>query len=421
MKQAPSPCTAAGGPGNVSPGFPPLNRRSFLHTVSWGAAALGLSPAVIAGAQTTNPPIAGFEAAPATAETHAGWQPISERKLRVGLVGYGVCKFAAAFGFQNHPNVEIVAVSDLVPARCAELASVVKCSTTYPSLEELVRDDRIEAVFVATDAPSHARHCIEVLKHGKHVGTAVPAVFGSLEDADRLFHTVKQSGLKYMMFETSCFHDDLYAMRQLYQAGQLGRIVYAEGEYFHYMEQPIDSYKGWRIGLPPQWYPTHSNAYYVGVTAGSFTEVSCMGIPSHLPHLQPMNNTYHNPFGTEIALFRTNEGGMARMGVSWDTPTNEGEMGRIRGDKGSVYFNTYRGLETLKTNLKRPPLPPGVAAGGHGGSHGYLMNEFVTAILQDRQPLVHVAMALNMTVSGIVAHQSALKDGELLRIPQYQL
>jgi predicted dehydrogenase len=112
---------------------------------------------------------------------------------------------------------------------------------------------------------------------------------------------------------------------------------------------------------------------------------------------------------------------MARMGVSWDTPTNEGEMGRIRGDKGSVYSNQFRGLEKLQTDIKRPPLPPGVAAGGHGGSHGYLMNEFVTAILQDRQPLVNVAWALNMTVAGIVAHQSAMKDGELLKIPQYQL
>jgi hypothetical protein len=30
-------------------------------------------------------------------------------------------------------------------------------------------------------------------------------------------------------------------------------------------------------------------------------------------------------------------------------------------------------------------------------------------------------MALNMSVSGIVAHQSALKDGELLKIPQYEM
>jgi hypothetical protein len=49
------------------------------------------------------------------------------------------------------------------------------------------------------------------------------------------------------------------------------------------------------------------------------------------------------------------------------------------------------------------------------------MNEFVAAILQNRTPLVDVAMALNLTIPGIVAHQSALKNGELLKIPQYKM
>ena len=112
---------------------------------------------------------------------------------------------------------------------------------------------------------------------GKHVASAVPAVFNSLEDADKLFHAVKNSGRKYMMFETSSFHEDLYAMRQIYNAGGLGKLRYSEGEYYHYMPEPIDSFKGWRIGLPPQWYPTHSNAYYIGATGGSFTEVFLPG------------------------------------------------------------------------------------------------------------------------------------------------
>jgi predicted dehydrogenase len=284
----------------------------------------------------------------------------------------------------------------------------------------LVKDDRIEAVFVATDAPSHARHCIEVLKHGKHVASAVPAVFGSVEQAHELFAAVKTSRLNYMMFETSYFHEDLYAMRKLYKAGSLGALVYSEGEYFHYMEQPIPSYKDWRVGLPPQWYPTHSNAYYTGVTGGSFTEVSCMGTPSRIEHLQPRNNRYRNAFGSEIAMFRTSENGMSRMAVSWDSPGSGGEMGRVRGQKGSFY-GKYDGLEKSLPDTKRPPLPPGVAPGGHGGSHGYLTDEFVTSILQNRKPLVDIAQALNMTVAGIVAHQSAGTGGRLIKIPQFQI
>jgi hypothetical protein len=77
-------------------------------------------------------------------------------------------------------------------------------------------------------------------------------------------------------------------------------------------------------------------------------------------------------------------------------------------------------VEKELPDLKRPPLPPGVSPGGHGGSHGYLTDEFVTAILQDRKPLVDIATALNMTVGGIVAHQSALNNGEWMKIPQYR-
>ena len=392
-------------------------RRSFLKAISYGGAVFGLSGSVSAQEKKSIP---GFEKTARDSETSEGWEPSSDRKIRVGLVGYGYCQFAAAFSFQDHPNVEVVAVSDLIPERCDGLSKAVRCDKKYPSLEELVKDENIEAVFVATDAPSHARHCMEVLRHGKHVASAVPAVFGSLEDADQLFETVKRSGLKYMMFETSCFHEDLYAVRQIYEAGGLGRLVYTEGEYYHYMPEPLPSYKGWRVGLPPQWYPTHSNAYYVGVGGHRFTEVSCMGMPSVIGHCQPANNSYKNPFGSEIALFRTSEGGMARMAVSWDTPGLGGEMGRIRGQRGS-YYGKYEGIEKNLPLTRRPPLPPKVDPGFHGGSHGYLMDEFITSIIQDRKPLVDVAWALNMTVAGVVAHQSALKDGELMKIPQYRL
>jgi hypothetical protein len=142
-----------------------VSRRSFLWRTGAlaGAVAVGLEQVTKAAEEKVIP---GFEKTAEDPNASKGWQPISDRRIRVGIVGYGVCKFGAAFGFQDHPNVEIVAVSDLVPERCAELAKVMRCAKTYPSLEELVKDDKIEAVFVATDAPHHAQHCIEVLKHG---------------------------------------------------------------------------------------------------------------------------------------------------------------------------------------------------------------------------------------------------------------
>jgi predicted dehydrogenase len=397
-------------------------RRRFFAELGSGAAAAALGAGLFGSGKAFGEEvrIPGFEQA-RDYESDKPWEPVSDRKIRVGIVGYGVCRFGAAFGFQDHPNVEIVAVSDLIPDRCQALAQAVRCERTYPSLEELVKDDAIEAVFVATDAPSHAGHCLEVLKHGKHVAVAVPAFWGEeLDEADKLLEAVKTSGLNYMMFETSCYHAGLYAMRQIYRAGGFGEIVYSEGEYYHYIPDRFPSFRDWRPGCPPLWYPTHSTAYHIGVTGGSFTEVSCMGMPSIVPHLMPENNQYKNPFGTEIGLFRASEGGMSRMTCSWDTPGHSGEKGRVRGQLGSMDGMNYQGLAKEFPPLRRPPLPPTMAAGGHGGSHGPLCNEFVTSILESRQPWIDIAMSLNMTAPGVIAHRSALKNGELMKIPQYQ-
>ncbi|MBI5683873.1 MAG: Gfo/Idh/MocA family oxidoreductase [Verrucomicrobia bacterium] len=381
----------------------PMDRRDFVRSISAGPLAA----------------LAASAAAAESAKPEKKWQPVSDRKIRVGIVGYGTCRFGAAFGFQDHPNVQVVAVSDLFPDRCAALAKACRCAKTCESLEMLVKDPAIEAVFVATDAPSHARHCIEALNHGKHVMCAVPAAFGSIEEAAQLVETVKKTGLKYMMAETSYYRADCHAMRTIYRAGGLGRIVYSEGEYYHHSTSQIGSYKDWRVGLPPLWYPTHSTAYYVGVTGKRFTSVSCQGFRGTAAKYQPGGNRYKNPFADEIALFQTNEGGASRMLMAHSTQGLVSETGRVFGERGWFDASGYHGAEKKLPDMERPPLPPTMPPGGHGGSHGQLTHEFISAILEDRQPAVSIYEALAMTVGGIIAHQSALKGGESLKVPQF--
>ncbi len=385
----------------------PLGRRDFLEKLglaSLGTAAGGMAAAYVQAEQPANP---------------KKWEPVSDRKIRFGIVGYGVCRFGAAFGFQDHPNVQIVAVSDLIPERRDGLMQACRCNKSYESLEVLVKDPQIEAVFVATDAPSHARHCMEVLNHGKHVMTAVPATWGSLEDAEKLLETVRRTGLKYMMAETSCYRADCWAIRQIYRAGGFGRLVYSEGEYYHHSTTPIDSFRQWRKGSPPLWYPTHSTAYYVGVTGKRFTSVSCVGFRGQLPAYQPEANQYQNTFTDEIALFQTSEGGASRMSMCKSVFGLVKEVGRVYGERGWMDETGYHGTLQELPDIARPALPPSVPPGGHGGSHGHLAHEFITAILEDRDPVVNIYEALAMTVPGIIAHQSALRDGETMKIPQF--
>ena len=97
------------------------------------------------------------------------------------------------------------------------------------------------------------------------------------------------------------------------------------------------------------------------------------------------------------------------MAIAWEMKDAHGEKGRVYGSKPAD-----------KKMIKRPPLPPGANGPHHGASHGYLTNEFIESILLGKQPTVGISEALNMTLAGVVAHQSALKDGEWMNIPQYE-
>ncbi len=405
-----------------------IHRRSFLAASAVAAA----SPSMLLRAAQDTQAIPGFDQTTTDADRTQAWQPFSDRKVRLGIVGHGVCQFGLAFDLQHHPNVELVAVSDLFPDRCADMARKAQCAKTYPSLEEMVKDETIEAIYCATDAPAHAKHAMLCLEHGKHVATAVPAFRGDIEDAPRLLECCrKHKGLVYAMFETSVFHDDLYAMENLYAAGVFGRIVYSEGEYCHPHSigaPALGSYKDWRKHGCPMWYPTHATAYYVGVTHQAFVDVSCQGTP-YFDEAMRIPNAIGNVFRSEVGLFRTTEGGLSRMIVC----SSQGEYleaGRIRGEFGG-FNQTFVGDATGKQRyeealrsglqLKKYALPPGVEPGGHGGSHGYLGDDFIDAILRNRKPAVNVIDALNMTVPGYYAHLSAVKDGETVSIPQYSL
>ena len=101
------------------------------------------------------------------------------------------------------------------------------------------------------------------------------------------------------------------------------------------------------------------------------------------------------------------------------------EAGRCFGTKGCFRNDRYFGDKSLikGVDLLRTGLPPGMKSNGHhGGSHPYLTDDFLRAILvPGHKVCVDVATALNTTVSGVYAHLSALKGGETLKIPVFSL
>ena len=112
------------------------------------------------------------------------------------------------------------------------------------------------------------------------------------------------------------------------------------------------------------------------------------------------------------------------MAVMWDACGYGGETGRFNGSKGSfgTYSPMYTGQEkdlAEKLSILKDPLPPGVPAGSHGGSHAYLTDDFLRGILvSGHKVCCDIKTSLDTTIAGVYAHLSAMKGGETLKIPQ---
>lgn len=369
----------------------------------------------------------------------------SPKKLRIGIVGG---RFGTSFQFHEHPDCIVEAVSDLRPERREKLMDVYKCSKSYNSLEQLVKDKEIDAVAVFTEGPNHLKHVLECLKNGKHVLCAVPAVWGSVEEAEILYEAVTKSGLIYMMAETSYYQQFTISARKFYQEGKFGDVFYCESEYQHDGLEKLYFENGkrtWRYGVAPMHYPTHCTAHLISVTGERLQKVVCNGWGDGNQILK--DNAYKNPFWNESAMFTTDKGKSFRVNVWWKGAHLGCERAQWVGDKMSFYSSNplgtkptiinatdqlgkddagfvrtdskvqqYQQINWWETDLLPKPLRH---KSGHHGSHTFITHEFVDACINERKPTVDIHEALAYTVPGIIAHESALKGGDCLTIPQF--
>ena len=180
-------------------------------------------------------------------------------------------------------------------------------------------------------------------------------------------------------------------------------------------------------------------------TGETMSRVSCTGWGDDSPVLR--DNPYENPFWNETAFFTTSGGGGFRVGVYWNAAVGGTERGHWYGDKMSFFDPLPNGLGPIvrraanqterddggfertlaeheaynqpkwwRTEMLPEPLRHD---SGHDGSHTFLTHEFIDALINGRAPTVGIDEALNMTVPGIIAHQSALSGGLQMSIPVY--
>jgi hypothetical protein len=171
-----------------------LTRRKFLQGVG-GTAATFAARSVGSARANTMAPVAG--------------PPATVRRVRIGIVGGG---FGSAFQWHMHPDCQVTAVCDVRQDRLQHLAQVYHCDNSYKDFREFLKHPELDAVAVFTPPHLHVAMATEAMQAGKHVISAVPAGL-SVEELERLLESVKRTGLKYMMAETSRFRPEIQTCR----------------------------------------------------------------------------------------------------------------------------------------------------------------------------------------------------------------
>jgi len=380
--------------------------------------------------------------------------------ISVGLVGLG--SFGSAFAelFNAHPLVDRVALCDRVPDRVAEFArresfrKKLRPADTFRSLDDLLKTD-VDAIVIITQHWLHTKQAVQALEAGKHVYSAVPLMCVPdgdeiLEWCDRLVSTVTRTGLRYMYGETTCYRPQTMFCRRKAREGAFGHFVYAEGEYFHDVDHGLRQVRDNRMGTvagqehmaelvarygrcinaAPMHYPTHSTAGPIWVMNAHMTKVCAWGQPARV-HLDYFEEGH---LANETAFFLMSNGATCRISEWREIGFPGREIFRLYGTHGSFEHDTWYDKKTgtkLTVPEMRDPLPDEVlkafvtvsgeskAYGGHGGSHACLVHEFVDAVANDRTPAVTAWDAVRFTAAGVMAHKSAMKDGQVLDVPDW--
>jgi predicted dehydrogenase len=368
------------------------------------------------------------------------------RRIRLGVVGGG---FGASFWWHEHPGCEVTGVTGLYPQRREALKRRYSCDTVYDSLETMIQQaDDIDAVAIFSGVPDHAKHTKMCFERGWHVIAACPTCL-TLDEAAMLKELKEKTGLKYMMAESSWYRQECIFARNLFQAGEFGDLFYTETEYYHDGGDPDratgnigslvynpDGTRSWRWGFPPMLYVTHNTGFLTGVTGERVVKVSCVGWASEQPKLKnhPLRteNVYDNPFWNQSALMLTDREHMSRCNVHWRCVAG-GERAQWFGDRATFYMVQGPIPDMIETR-GQPAQPARVPQywrtsemlpeamrhdSAHNGSAVFLCAEFINALLEDREPAIDLYESLAMTVPGIVAHESSLRDGEQLAVPQF--
>jgi predicted dehydrogenase len=356
---------------------------------------------------------------------------LTRKKLNVAIVGLGFGKEFIPI-YQHHPKTNMYAICQRTRSKLDEVGDQYKVGNRYVDFDDLIQDPEVDAVHI--NSPLHA---------GKHVACTVPAAT-TVEECRAIVKATRESGKNYMMMETAIYCREFLFVRELRDSGRLGRIQFMRGSH----QQEMAGWPGYWEGLPPMHYATHAVSPCLALVRGEAEYVCCFGSGRIEDRLIAK---YGSPFAVESALFKVRNQQLAfevtrslfetarqyresfdvygdKLAFEWSQIENERPLIHVGEKPERVSIPDYARLlpEPIQRFTTKGVYDEAnahlsfIQGGGHGGSHPHLVHEFVSSIVERRPSFPDVYQSLNWTCAGICAHESAMRGGKRVALPDFR-
>lgn len=367
------------------------------------------------------------------------------KKINVAVIGMNFGKEFVKL-YQAHPNVGKVAICQRNPETLRQTGRElgVEESMQFTNFDEVCASQEIDAIHIITPILDHYKQSLASLNAGKHTACTVPMAT-SIGELQSLCDAQKESGMVYMMMETAVYTREYLYVKNLVESGQLGRIQFVRGS--HMQDMGLEGWPEYWLGFPPFWYGTHAISplllinntlaeYVVGHGSGHISD--------------DLAKRYGSPFACETLTLKLKDTDIVaeatralyetvrqyresfdvygtKMSYEWDQIADEGSALFEGGENARRFVAPDTDellIDELKSFTKREVIinkdnVSFIQGSGHGGSHPHLVQEFVASIIEEREPLLNANVSANITAVGICGHESCLRGGEKITIPQF--
>ena len=153
----------------------------------------------------------------------------ASKKVKIGIIGTGWIAGNHIHEYLKMPDVEVVALADLVPGKAEEFGKKYGCENArcYLSGHEMLEAEELDGVSICTYNTQHAPCTIDALEHGVNVMLEKPFTV-TLDEAIEIMKAEKKSGKILTIGFQPRLSDNMKMIKKIVDSGELGKVYYIQ-------------------------------------------------------------------------------------------------------------------------------------------------------------------------------------------------